>query len=274
MGNNWQMYTDHYSTLPYSLTGPCRATSFHPWEPHSQNRWGSAAALSVRRLHGHTPAPVRQLPAYRWLTAHTPTERPCVPLQASRTCSECEGGWGCAGEAGQGAGKHVHPPSCRSSSGNQQSLHSAADGNTWWAQCKRNSSECHSVFIKLLHQVKKNTTFTAAIFLDVKNWSSYKFKNSCLLYCIYRKFLPSTKPLALCWEQDVNVVENKLFICLFLPSVVFLSVLSVQYTAHPLLVFSFSFISIRAKCFTEREQDVLSHLTADLHCMCEILPCG
>lgn len=139
-----------------SLTGPCRATSFHPWEPHSQNRWGSAAALPVRGLHGHTPAAVRQLPAQRRLTALTSTERPCVPQQASCTCSASEGGWGCAGEAGQGAGKHVHPPSCRSSSGNQHNLHSAADGNTRWAENKRNSSEIlQSVFIKILYQVKR-----------------------------------------------------------------------------------------------------------------------
>lgn len=87
-------------------------------------------------------------------------------------------------------------------------------------------------------------------FLMWKSGVLISFENSCLLYCTYRKFLPGTKPLALCREQDVIVVENILLICLFLPSLVFLSVLSVQYTAHPLLVVLFSFICIRPKRFT------------------------
>lgn len=75
-----------------SPTGPCRAPSFHPREPHSEKRRGSVAALSVRGLHGHTPAAVRQLPAQRRLTARTPTERSPFPQKASCVSSECAGG--------------------------------------------------------------------------------------------------------------------------------------------------------------------------------------
>lgn len=131
------------NTLPCSLAGPCSATSFHPRQPHSQDPRGSPAALRVRGLYGHAPAVVRQLPAQRRLPAVNSPERPCIPRRASRTCSQSEGGRGRAGEAGEGAGKHVHPPRCGAGSGSQHGLHSAAAGNTWWAELVA------SLFIKL-----------------------------------------------------------------------------------------------------------------------------
>lgn len=72
----------------------------------------------------------------------------------------------------------------------------------------------------------------------VKIWSSDKFKNSCMLHSKYSKYLPGSQPHPLCWEQDMTLVENTLLICLFIPSVAFLSVLSVRYAAHPLLRFT------------------------------------
>lgn len=70
----------------------------------------------------------------------------------------------------------------------------------------------------------------------VKIGVSDRFKNSCLVHCKYSKYLQSTQPLPLCWEQDMTLVENTLLICLFIPSLAFLLLLSAQYAAHPLLV--------------------------------------
>ena len=67
------------------------------------------------------------------------------------------------------------------------------------------------------------------------------YKISCLVHCKHSKYLLGTQPLPLCWEQDMTLVENTLLICLFIPSLDFLSVLSVQYAAHPLLVYPFCF---------------------------------
>lgn len=72
-------------------------------------------------------------------------------------------------------------------------------------------------------------------------WSTDKFKNSCLVHLKYSKYLLGTQPLPLCWEQYMTLVENTLLICLFIPSLAFLSVLSVRYAAHPLLVNYFFF---------------------------------
>lgn len=133
--NIWRTQINHRSPA-----GPRRAPPLHPGEPHSQKRRGSAAALPEQGLHAHAPPSVRHLPAEGRVVVHALADRCLFPRQTSCSSRECAGGRRRAGEAGQGAGEHVHPPGCRSSAGERRDLHSAFDGDTRWAESRRTSS--------------------------------------------------------------------------------------------------------------------------------------